>query len=111
MADNLLWLRGQYPDSRIVLWAHNGHISKADDRLGRWLQDRLGADYVNFGFTFYRGRCSITVPDSEELQHDVQTARPARSNTCCTSLASLSLSSTCGRCARSRPWPSNGSTG
>ena len=76
MADNLLWLRGQYPDSRIVLWAHNGHISKADDRLGRWLQDRLGADYVNFGFTFYRGRCSITVPDSEELQHDVQTAPP-----------------------------------
>lgn len=76
MANNLLWLRGQYPDSRIVLWAHNGHISKADDRLGRWLQDRLGADYVNFGFTFYRGRCSITVPDSEELQHDVQTAPP-----------------------------------
>lgn len=76
MADNLLWLRGQYPDSRIVLWAHNGHISKADNRLGRWLQDRLGADYVNFGFTFYRGRCSITVPDSEELQHDVQTAPP-----------------------------------
>lgn len=76
MADNLLWLRGQYPDSRIVLWAHNGHISKADDRLGRWLQDRLGADYVNFGFTFYRGRCTITVPDSEELQHDVQTAPP-----------------------------------
>ena len=76
MAENLLWLRGQYPDSRIVLWAHNGHLSKADNRMGYWLQDGVGADYVNFGFTFYRGGCSIIVPDSEELQHDVQTAPP-----------------------------------
>ena len=76
MAKNLLWLREQYPNSRIVLWAHNGHISKADNRMGHWLQDGIGADYVNFGFTFYRGGCSIIVPDSEKLQHDVQTAPP-----------------------------------
>ena len=59
MAENLLWLRGQYPDSRIVFWGHNGHVSRAEHRMGRRLGEELGADYLNIGFTFHAGRCSI----------------------------------------------------
>ena len=76
MAENLLWLRGQYPDSRIVLWGHNGHVSRAEHRMGRRLGEELGADYLNIGFTFHAGRCSIIAPGSKELQHDVRTAPP-----------------------------------
>lgn len=76
MAENLLWLRGQYPDSRIVLWGHNGHVSRAEHRMGRRLEKELGADYLNIGFTFHAGRCSIIASGSEELQHDVRTAPP-----------------------------------
>ena len=76
MAENLLWLRGQYPDSRIVLWGHNGHVSRAEHRMGCRLDEELGADYLNIGFTFHAGCCSIIVPGSKELQHDVRTAPP-----------------------------------
>lgn len=76
MAENLLWIRQQHPDSRIVIWSHNGHVSKAAKRMGGRLHEALGADYLNVGFTFHAGRCSIIVPGSEELQHDVQTAPP-----------------------------------
>ncbi len=76
MAENLLWIRQQNPDSRMVIWGHNGHVSRAENRMGRHLEEALGADYLNVGFTFHAGRCSIIVPGSEELQHDVQTAPP-----------------------------------
>ncbi len=76
MAENLLWLRGQYPDSRIVLWGHNGHVSRDEHRMGCRLEKELGADYLNIGFTFHAGRCSIIASGSEELQHDVRTAPP-----------------------------------
>lgn len=76
MAENLLWVRQQNPDSRIIVWGHNGHVSKAAKRMGSRLHEALGTDYLNVGFTFHAGRCSIIVPGSEELQHDVQTAPP-----------------------------------
>ena len=61
MADNVLWaLQREGPGGRIVLWAHNSHLMKAMDpeqgpRLGLFLDSMLGHDYVNIGFTFYRG--------------------------------------------------------
>ena len=76
MAENLLWLRQQHPNERMVLWAHNGHISRADKRMGYWLDRQLGADYVTFGFTFYDGRYTIIKPGVRKWQHDAQEAYP-----------------------------------
>lgn len=76
MAENLLWLRRQHPDERMVLWAHNGHISRADKRMGYWLDRQLGADCVTFGFTFYDGRYTIIKPGVRTRQHDAQEAYP-----------------------------------
>lgn len=76
MAENLLWIRQQAPDSRMVIWSHNGHVSRAENRMGRHLEEALGSDYLNVGFTFHTGRCSIIVSGSKELQNDVQTAPP-----------------------------------
>lgn len=77
MAENLLWIRQQDPESRIVLWAHNGHVTRSANMTGDLLDKALGEDYVNFGFTFHEGRYTGIAPDEpQKWQHDAQTAYP-----------------------------------
>lgn len=76
MAENLLWIKRQNPSSRIVIWAHNGHIGKNTGIMGDMLQDSLGADYVNFGFTFHDGKYTGVRRDGNEWVHDAQRAYP-----------------------------------
>lgn len=61
MADNVQWiLDNEPPGTRIVLWAHNQHVSHEAHakvpRMGFHLAGALGEDYVAFGFAFNRGR-------------------------------------------------------
>lgn len=53
----LLELEG--PGSRMVLWAHNGHISELRNAglasMGSHLEKRFGAAYFSFGFAFDEG--------------------------------------------------------
>jgi erythromycin esterase len=61
MAENAKWLLEQAgPDSKMVLWAHNGHI--ADDpnygqsvSMGYYLRRHYADDLVIAGFDFYQG--------------------------------------------------------
>lgn len=57
MAENLQWILSQNPESKIIIWAHNGHVKKAGNikRMGEYLSDTLKTDYINIGFTFYQG--------------------------------------------------------
>lgn len=61
MAENTLWiLDHEGPDSKIVLWAHNGHVNTGPlfgdvDAMGKHLDDALGDDMVVFGFSFNQG--------------------------------------------------------
>ena len=59
MAANLRWILDQEPPgTKVVSWAHNGHISEAADRMipmGSHLHRMYGEDYVTFGFAFNRG--------------------------------------------------------
>jgi erythromycin esterase len=59
MADNVRWIADiAEPGSRIVLWAHNGHISNVDFRytsMGHHLEAALGKDYLSVGFLFHHG--------------------------------------------------------
>lgn len=60
MADNADWLLEQAgPEGRVVLWAHNGHVSRAGwsgvRSQGHHLAARHGDDLVVFGFTFDEG--------------------------------------------------------
>lgn len=76
MAGNLLWIKRQNPLSRIVVWAHNGHIEKSSDRMGGFLQDSLGTEYVNFGFTFYDGEYTGIRPGNNTWRQQAQRAYP-----------------------------------
>jgi erythromycin esterase len=61
MAENVKWLLDQLPEgSRIVLWAHNGHVATDEYygggwSMGRYLRDTYGSDMRVMGFDFARG--------------------------------------------------------
>jgi erythromycin esterase len=56
MAENIQWLKQQArPDSRMMLWAHDYHISAVPGAMGSYLRAAYGDDYVNLGFLFGRG--------------------------------------------------------
>jgi erythromycin esterase-like protein len=56
MADNVLWIAGREPQARHFVWAHNGHVSRRPNTMGRHLSTALGAQYRNIAFTFGNGR-------------------------------------------------------
>ena len=59
MADNVKWIADHNPDAKIVLWAHNGHISNTGyggmSSMGSYLRKMFGSQLVNFGFAFNQG--------------------------------------------------------
>jgi len=56
MAENTEWVMDQIgPDGRMVLWAHNYHISDQRYAQGSYLKETYGDDYVVLAFTHERG--------------------------------------------------------
>ncbi|MEO7308408.1 MAG: erythromycin esterase family protein [Ferruginibacter sp.] len=50
MAQNIQWIADQNPGSKIVLWAHNGHINKKKYWMGKFLEEKFGNNYLAIGF-------------------------------------------------------------
>jgi erythromycin esterase len=55
MAENVSWINNQYPDTKIIVSAHNRHINDRGDELGSYLSKELKDNYTTFGFGFYQG--------------------------------------------------------
>lgn len=55
MAENVAWWKSRNRGAGMMLWAHNGHISRHPGWMGAYLKDRFGADYLNMGLTFSSG--------------------------------------------------------
>lgn len=55
MAENVMWIAENYPNSKIVVSAHNGHINNRKNEMGSFLKEGLKNDYTTFGFAFYEG--------------------------------------------------------
>jgi erythromycin esterase len=56
MADNIKWIRSQYPKEKIILWAHNYHISRTEKSMGALLSLFYGNNYLPIGFCFHDGQ-------------------------------------------------------
>jgi len=57
MAQNIDWiLAHEKPGTRIVLWAHNWHVSRRDGWMGSHLARVHGTDMVVIGFATYSGQ-------------------------------------------------------
>ena len=50
MAKNIQWILDNNPNTKIVLWAHNAHISKQEGSMGKFLSEKYGDNYYNIGF-------------------------------------------------------------
>jgi len=77
MAENVAWLADRYPEERLVLWAHNGHIGRAPRAMGAHLADRFGEDYVPVGFATAYGEYYAIGQNGRRI-YDLQ-APPAES--------------------------------
>lgn len=77
MAENVEWIAKNYPNSKIVVSAHNGHINNRRNEMGSFLKQDLKDNYTTFGFAFYQGtftaldntmkRESLDVPQVAEI--------------------------------------------
>jgi len=81
MADNVDWILAQTPPgSRIVLWAHNGHVSKTgmgSTSMGSHLAKRHGKeDYVVLGFAAHKGRYTAIGQGTGLGTHEAPPSRP-----------------------------------
>ena len=64
MAENVGWLAdARGPASKLVLWAHNAHMSRLPPYMGTHLTTRYGAGYRILGFSFHRGQFNAVVPN------------------------------------------------
>src|SRR5687768_15977540 len=76
MADNVDWILDYAPaGSKIVLWAHNLHVSKRPGWMGKYLQQRHGDDMVVLGFAYGTGRYNALERSRGALQ-DNETLPP-----------------------------------
>src|SRR5208282_1824521 len=56
MAENVKWILDNEPaGTKIMLWAHNGHISTDPSAMGSVLRRMYARDMVVCGFSFYQG--------------------------------------------------------
>lgn len=59
MADNVEWILKQNPGDKIVVWAHNAHVSRGtiwgSTWMGSFLETKFPGQMVVFGFTTGRG--------------------------------------------------------
>jgi len=57
MADNIEWILHSFPEgTKMVLWAHNYHISRAPGAMGDFLNKKFGKDYLPIGFSIGKGK-------------------------------------------------------
>jgi erythromycin esterase len=55
MAANLEWILQQNPGAKVVVWAHDYHVSRVRGAMGSYVGEKHGADYVVFGQVFHAG--------------------------------------------------------
>ncbi|MBY0502889.1 MAG: erythromycin esterase family protein [Bryobacteraceae bacterium] len=58
MAANTDWILQQNPGAKMVVWAHNYHVSRLNGAQGSYLSRWYGPDYFVIGFAFHRGQYS-----------------------------------------------------
>ncbi len=82
MADNVAWLREQSGgQSRIIVWAHNEHITRQSGSMGANLDARYGTAYRPVGLTFGTGSFYAVLLQNGVLRDvRVQTSTLIRSN-------------------------------
>ena len=82
MAENMLSYLRANPQAKVMLWAHNSHVSKAPDPLaqtgmGARLAAALGRDYRTVGQTFTGGSIRAALLGQEDKPMQAVTVAPS----------------------------------
>ena len=57
MSENLLWILNHSKEtSKVIVWAHNGHIQKTDTVMGHYISNKLKQKYLAIGFAIDHGK-------------------------------------------------------
>jgi erythromycin esterase-like protein len=92
MADNVKWILDHNPKAKIVLWAHNFHVSDggaSNLTMGSALRRIYGNEMITFGFAFNQGSFQAIAQGGGGLKDF--TVPPARAETLDGTLASAGI--------------------
>jgi len=70
MAQNLNWIKKQKPSSKIIVWAHNGHVKRDKYTMGEFM-DNLGMSAYVIGFSTSNGEY-VAISDGEIKDNKLQ---------------------------------------
>lgn len=69
MAENVMWLRDQSAgSSKVMVWAHNDHVTRQSGAMGAHLEARYGADYRPLGFAYGTGSFYAVLLENDQLK-------------------------------------------
>jgi erythromycin esterase-like protein len=68
MAANLRWICEQNPEARIIVWAHNVHVTREQGRMGSYMHRKYGEQYLPMAFATGRGAYFARGADGPVLQ-------------------------------------------
>jgi|GEM_PF-2925299 len=82
MATNIKWIIDQAPPkTKVVLWAHNGHVNTIGHTMGAFLDQCYGDEMVVIGLTCAEWRYTAVGDDGLDL-HDLQPPLPGSVEHC-----------------------------
>ena len=71
MADNLAWLHENTDVKKVIIWAHNGHLSKSPlfgvPSLGTYLYQKYNSKYFAIATDFNEGSVLVSVPKKDKV--------------------------------------------
>lgn len=76
MANNIQWIIENNPNAKIVLWAHNGHVTKRAGYMGSYLDKKFGKEYYNIGFVSNTGTYTAFNSTRIDSTNILQEGRP-----------------------------------
>jgi erythromycin esterase len=71
MAENVAWILEQNPKAKIVLWAHNGHVAKQAQAMGKHLDERFGDKHLAIAFATSKGKYQAIARGKGLSEHEL----------------------------------------
>ncbi|PRY49452.1 erythromycin esterase-like protein [Arcticibacter pallidicorallinus] len=73
MFENACWIQSQTDNNKLIIWAHNGHVSKSNifwqDPLGKHLDKKCGSKYYVIATDMNHGKVGVMAKRNKELKY------------------------------------------
>lgn len=73
MFENACWIQNQAADGKLIIWAHNGHVSKSNiffqDPMGKLLCNKYGSKYYVIATDMNHGEVGVFAKRDKEIKY------------------------------------------